>query len=79
MNQKIMKKQTTNEDSKRLITRGCQYFTNGSDGLQLDPKNVRSTKSSVRKAISESEQFLEWHVYCLRIPSQNFFLKVIKI
>ena len=41
--------------------------------VQLDPPNVQSTKSSVRKAISESKYFLECHVYYLRIPSQNFF------
>ena len=44
---------------KLWLLRGQQFFTSCSVELQLDPRNVWSTKLSVRKTIWEFEEFPE--------------------
>ena len=60
---------------KLWLIRGYQPFTNCSVGLQLDPPNVRSTKSSVRKAIWQSEKFLDYAMYRVSAPTLKIFSK----
>ena len=47
--------------------------------LQLDSRNVRSTKWSVRKAIWQSQELPESNVHQLRTLSQNSFLKWLNV
>ena len=64
---------------KLLIIRAYQAFTNCSDGLQLNPRNIRSPKWSLREVIWRSGQFLEYHVEQLRNLSEVIFWKWINI
>ena len=61
--------------SLTVLTKGYQIFTNYSGGLQSDPRNVRSTKWSIGKAIWQSEEFCYSPVHLTRTPSLNLFTK----